>query len=457
MTYQAPAGGFRTFLILWVSQSVSLFGTAMTFFAVNIWLVQDLYPLPEQQPQLAWALAAVGLGFGIPSMLFMPIAGSLVDRWDRKRIMFLTDIGSGLLVAALAWLVAEGMLTLPLLLGLIVPAALLATLHMSAFDTAYASLVNDSQLPRANGMMQTMHALSQLLSPGLAAIMISLPAMARQGLMPDFLSGWLGALRSGAPLAMTLDAVTFWAAAAALLFLSIPSPPKREGEKRGSIWADVRFGARFIWARPPLLSLLFTFAVANFTLQMGVFMPLIVKYQLSADWSVRGFTLETAMAALNTAFAVGGVAGGVLISTWGGLKKHRALGVLVPLVIEGFLLVICGLTGNFWLAVVLIAMMSMGGPIGNSHSQAIWQTQVPREMQGRVFAIRRVLALSAGPLGQVAAGFMAGIMAPGVALALFAGLMGLHTLAHVLFNRPLLHVDEKEYLDRIAAQRAAAS
>lgn len=457
MTYQAPANGFRTFLILWVSQSVSLFGTAMTFFAVNIWLVQELYPHPEQQPQLAWALAAVGLAFGIPSMLFMPVAGSLVDRWDRRRIMFLTDIGNGLLIGALAWLVAEGLLTLPLLLGLIVPAALLATLHGSAFDTAYATLVSDAQLPRANGMMQTMHALSQLLSPGIAALLISLPALARQGVVPDPLSGWLGGLQSGAPLAMTLDALTFWLAAAALLFVRIPSPNRGEGEKGGSVWADIRFGARFIWARPPLLSLLLTFAVANFTLQIGVFTPLIVKYQLSADWSARGFTFETAMAALNTAFAVGGVAGGVLISAWGGLKRRRVLGVLVPLVIEGFLLIICGLTGNFWLAVGLIALMSMGGPIGNSHSQAIWQAQVPREMQGRVFAIRRVLALSAGPLGQVAAGFMAGIMAPGAALAIFAGLMGLHTLAHVLFNRPLLRVDEKEYLDEIAARRAVAS
>lgn len=454
MTYQAPAGGFRTFLILWASQSFSLFGTAMTIFALNIWLIQDLFPRPEQQSELAWALAAVGLSFAIPTMLFMPIAGSLVDRWDRKRIMLATDLGSAILVGGLAWLVACGMLTLPLMLGIIVVAALLSALHGSAFDTAYATLLSDAQLPRANGMMQTMHSLSQLLSPALAATLISLPVLARQGILPGPLAGWLGGLQSGAALAMVLDAVTFAASGLVLLFLTIPSPPRREEGRRGSIWSDIKFGARFIRQRPPLLSLLFVFAMTNFCLQLGVFTPLITKLQLGPDWSARGFTLETALATVNTAWAAGGVAGGLLISAWGGLGRRRVLGVLVPLAVQGGLLVMLGLTRSFWFAVGLAAVIAMGFPSGNAHSQAIWQAQVPREMQGRVFAIRRVLAQSMGPLGQVAAGFMAGIMAPGYALAIFAGLMGFHTLAHLIFNKVLLRVDDKEYLDGLAAKRA---
>ena len=56
MSYQPPPNGWRTFLIMWGTQSVSAFGSALTFFALNIWLTQTLYPLPEQKPQLAWAI-----------------------------------------------------------------------------------------------------------------------------------------------------------------------------------------------------------------------------------------------------------------------------------------------------------------------------------------------------------------------------------------------------------------
>ena len=57
--YQPPPNGWRTFLIIWGTQSASVFGSAMTLFAMNIWLTQTLYPRPDQKPQLAAALAAI--------------------------------------------------------------------------------------------------------------------------------------------------------------------------------------------------------------------------------------------------------------------------------------------------------------------------------------------------------------------------------------------------------------
>ncbi len=78
VTYDAPPNGFRTFLILWASQAVSVFGTALTLFAVNIWLVQVVYPLPEQKSELAWSLAALGMVSGLAAIAATPIAGALV-------------------------------------------------------------------------------------------------------------------------------------------------------------------------------------------------------------------------------------------------------------------------------------------------------------------------------------------------------------------------------------------
>ena len=90
--YQPPPNGWRTFLIVWATQSVSVFGSALTLFAVNIWLTQTLYPLPEQKPQLSLALAAMSLAFALPTVFGAPLAGAWADRHDRKRTMIVDGL-----------------------------------------------------------------------------------------------------------------------------------------------------------------------------------------------------------------------------------------------------------------------------------------------------------------------------------------------------------------------------
>lgn len=87
MACPPPANGFRTFVILWASQSVSVLGTEITLSALNVRLVTVAYPQAGQQPQLAWALAAVGMAKGIASLVTTPFAGALADRLDRRRLM----------------------------------------------------------------------------------------------------------------------------------------------------------------------------------------------------------------------------------------------------------------------------------------------------------------------------------------------------------------------------------
>src|SRR6266542_4781448 len=93
--YQAPANGWRTFLIVWVTQSVSVVGSALTGFAITIWLTTVLYPDPSQRAQLAWALSALNMSFAVPVIFGAPIAGAFVDRHDRKRTMMGMDFLNG--------------------------------------------------------------------------------------------------------------------------------------------------------------------------------------------------------------------------------------------------------------------------------------------------------------------------------------------------------------------------
>jgi DHA3 family macrolide efflux protein-like MFS transporter len=460
MSYQPPPNGFRTFLIVWVTQSISVFGSALTFFALNIWLTQTLYPRPEQKPQLALALSAISLAFALPTVFGAPIAGAWADRHDRKRTMMAMDAANGCLSLLLAVLVVTNALQLWMLIVIIVLSAICGSFHGSAFDTSYAMLVPKEQLPRANGMMQTIWSLSGILSPAIAATLISLPGLARQGLVPGALGATLGQFKDGTALTMGIDTLTFFGAAATLIFLFIPSPKRDDlaavdGQVSKSLWADVKEGALYIWRRRPLLWLLGTFTLANFvSAPMGVFQPLLVKFNLAADWAARGFTFEAALALLSTLAGIGGVAGGFFISTWGGLKRRRVYGVVVPLIVGGLALLVFGLSPWIYLTATAAFLVNVTIPIINAHSQAIWQTQTPNELQGRVFAVRRLIAQFTWPLSTALAGLAAGAFNPGMVMAVLAAILVLFCVGQ-MFNPYLLRVEDKAYLDEMAIRAAA--
>jgi MFS family permease len=452
--YEPPPHGFRTFVILWVTQSVSVFGSALTWFAVTIWLAQSLYPAPEQKPQLAFALTAIGLTYTI-TLVLAPFAGAWADRHDRKRTMLVADVLSGVVSLAMMSLMIAGLLEVWSLLGLMALFAAVSPFNYSAFDASYAMIVPEKQLPRANGMMQTMWSLSSILSPAIAAGIIALPSLARQGIVPGGVGDWLASLHDGAPLAIGIDAVTFLGAAFVLAFLFVPSPRRTDLHVEGttrkkSVWADIKQGAVYIAHRPPLLWLLATFTVINFaSAPVEVLIPLLLKFNLAADWQAQGFTFETALATIGSVGGIGGVLGGVLMSVWGGLKGRKVYGVVVPILIAGIVQIAYGLSSWLYVTAAMNFLFLALIPIMNSHSQTIWQTQVPRELQGRVFSVRRVIAQFSTPIGIMIAGAAGAQLNPGWIIAAFGAVVVVFAAVQ-LFNPFLLKVEDKDYLDELA-------
>lgn len=473
-SYQPPMHGWRTFWIVWLTQSFSALGSQLTFFAIIIWLTQVLYPLPEDKPELAFAISALGIAFGVPAIFGAPLAGAWADRHDRKRTMVVADFLNGLLSLTLMALILTHVLQLWMLLIGAVIGSTLGSFHWSAFNTSYAMIVPAKHLPRANGMMQTTDALSGILAPAIAATIISLPALARQSLSSQstlnsggwaaLFGAWLASLSDGSALAIAFDAITFFIAAATLLFLLIPSPQRADmqaGNPKVSIWADVREGATYIWLRRPMLWLLGTFAVINLVgAPMGVYQTLILKFNLAPDWSARGLSFETALALINTFASLGGVAGGFLISAWGGLKSRRVYGILFPMIVAGIAGAGFGLSPLIYLSAGLLFFRNAMTPLLNAHSQAIWQAQTPHELQGRVFAVRRLIGQFTFPIGTALGGWAAGVYDVGLITAALGLFMVIFCVAQ-LFNPFLMRVEDKAWLEELARastkQTAAAS
>lgn len=450
--YTPPPNGFRTFVIVWVTQSLSVIGSALTFFAMNIWLMQVLYPLPEQKPQLAWAISATSLAYALPTVALAPFTGAWADRYDRRRIMLSMNLLNGLLSLLLLLLIVSGMLQLWSLTVIIALFAALGSFHGAAFDTAYAMLVPEKQLPRANGMMQTMWSLSSVLSPGIAAGLIMLPGLARQGRLAGPLANLLALLPDGSALAIGLDALSFFLAGAVLIFLFIPSPQRSDLEVQSkTLWADIREGGRFIWQRRALIWLLGAFTVSNFVMgTLNVFENLLVRFNLSADWAARGFTLESALALVSSAAGLGGLAGGILMSVWGGLKKQRVLGVLGAMLLMSVFTLFVGLSAGLYLTAGLFFWAYAMSPIANAHSQTIWQSLTPHHLQGRVFAVRRVIAQFTWPLSTALAGLLGSLFNPGGVMVVLAALFLLFITAQ-FFNPVLLGVEDGEAVEEQTA------
>jgi MFS family permease len=254
MAYAPPRYGFRTFVIIWAAQSLSVIGSGMTGFALNVYLAQVLYPTAEQRAELALAFTALNLGFTIPFVFGGPLAGAWADRHDRKQIMIVTNVAKGLITLLTFVLMLSGSLQLWMLVCIGVLAAAASAFHYAAFDASYAMLVPDRLLPRANGMMQTTWSLSGIISPALAALIITLP-----GLLPRDIGilAPLAGMGNGTPLVIAIDALTFFLCAIVLLLVHVPSPMRSDvgasGRIEQSLWGDVREGALYIWHRPPLL------------------------------------------------------------------------------------------------------------------------------------------------------------------------------------------------------------
>jgi MFS transporter, DHA3 family, macrolide efflux protein len=457
MSQDSPASPrFRTFAIIWATQSLSELGNALGAFALIIWLTQTLYPRPDQQPQLAFALSADALAGALPLILTAPFAGNWADHHDRRRTMLAMDLASGSLSLILVFLLASGTLQLWMLLIFTALFSVFGTFHYTAFDTSYIMLVPDRLLPRANGMMQTSLFLTGIIGPALAAFLIAVPQLARQNSLP---LGILAGFNDGTALAMIFNTVSFIIAAVALMLVYIPNP-KKAGEpnlQTGKVWANFKEGAVYIWRRRPLLMLQCMSSSVNFVIApLSVFLPLLVKFNLKDDWNSKGFTFETALALINSGIGLGGVVGGIFITLWGGFKTRRIYGYMLPIIIICLAQITIGLSPLIFLTAGMTFVLGLALPTSNAHGQAIWQRQVAPELQGRVFAVRRMIGRGTAPISLALAGWLAGIFDPGLLMvALNVPLLIVFLVQ--LINPYVLKVEDKEWLEQQANRYADQS
>ncbi len=370
---QTRPTGMLAFVIIWIGQIVSLLGTSMTAFALTIWA----YELTGS----ATALALVGFFFVTPLLIFSPFAGAIVDRYDRKVMMMVSDLASGVATIAILILYLTGKLQIWHLYISSAVQGLFQTFQWPAYSAAITTMLPKEQYGRANGMMSLTDSASNIFAPLLAGALIGVIG--------------IGGI-------MTIDIVTFVFAVGALLFVHIPNPERtHEGAAgQGSIWKEAGYGFRYILVRPSLLGLQIVFLLGNFfvSIPFAIMAPMILASSGNN---------ELVYGSVSSAGAIGGVIGGLAMSAWGG-PKRRVHGVLAGWAISSVLGVVLMGLGD---SLPVWAVASFAGaffiPIINGSNQAIWQAKVAPDVQGRVFSIRRLIAWFVNPAAMLIAGPLA--------------------------------------------------
>lgn len=381
----------RNYRLFFGGQTVSLVGTWITRIATS-WLVYRL-------THSVFLLGVVGFFGQIPTLLLAPFAGVLVDRWNRHRILLVTQVLSMLQSAALAVLTFAGIITVADILALQVVQGIINAFDTPARQAFVVEMVADrADLPNAIALNSSMVNASRIIGPSVGGLIIAAVG-----------EGWC----------FTVDAISYVAVIASLLAMQLEAVPPRTSVTR--ILEELRTGFSYVGRFPPVRdSLLLIALVATMGMPYTVLMPAIAANVLHGGAHTLGY--------LMTSSGVGALAGAFYLAS-----RRSVLGLGRVMVAAtgafGAGLVAFSFSRVLWLSLLLLPVVGGGMMVEMASTNTILQTIVDDEMRGRVMSYYAMAFLGTAPLGSLFAGFLADHIGPmntitlgGVACLVAAGI-----------------------------------
>lgn len=359
----------RKFLPIWVGQLVSLFGSTLTSFALGVNLYQETGSI--------FQFALISVFTLLPGVIVTPVTGPLIDRWGRKRSMILSDTGSAILTAGIIALLYTDRLETWHIYAYAAITSVLGAIQWPAYAATVAVLVPSEHLARANALVASSRALANLTAPLLAGSLIGL-------------IGLWGVV--------TIDLLTFACAISTLALVVIPDPradsvAEAADAPQAGLFHEALEGLRYILHRPGLLGLQIYYALTNFLIGLWEVLttPLVLSFatpaQLGLIWSAGG---------------AGILVGNLTLLAWGG-PRRRIPAIFGASLIVGVGLVLSGLLPYLGLIALGCFLILCFANIGNGLTEAIWQSKVPPEMQGRVLSFEQATSYVLLPLSYLLA------------------------------------------------------
>ncbi|MDW5563435.1 MAG: MFS transporter [Methanomassiliicoccus sp.] len=341
----------RRFVTMWTGQACSFFGAELVQFTLVWWLTMQTH-------------SATVLAFGmimalLPQIIITPLAGTKLDRWNRRRVMIFANIGIAALTTMLVIIFTLDLAEVWVIYVMIFIRSSFAGFLWPAFQASTTMMVPEKFLTKVNGLNESVRGVATIFAPPLGAVLIAMLPVGD---------------------VLIADIATTVLAIGTLMVVSIPQPERRPGPKT-SMKEDLKEAAGFLRSWPGVISLLAVFMVVNFLIS-----PTFSLLPIMAVNHFGGGAME--YASMESMAGIGMIIGGVLMGVWGGFKK-RIVTVLVGISVVGAGILLVGLTpaSGLMMALGLLLVVGMMFPIINASVLAIMQTGVPPEMQGRIFSI----------------------------------------------------------------------
>ncbi|MFD7867711.1 MFS transporter [Streptomyces sp. NPDC059783] len=355
---------------LWTAQTVSSFGDGVTHAALPL-----LALALTRDPM---ALAVVTAAGTLPWLLFGVLGGALVDRWDRRRTMWVADTARAVLLAIPAVAVVLDALSIPLLAAV---AFLLGVggLFFDTAATAYLPALLDREpalLERANSRLRgAQTAMSGFAGPPAGSALLAL----------------------GRAVPLFTDALSFLCSA--LLVRTLPAVPRPVPEARESLLRQARAGAAYVFRDRVLLGLALRPAVGNIAfVAVETVLALFAHERLGID--TYGFGL------LLTAEAAGGLLGAG-IASYLGRRLGTGTALTCTAAVEGLAILGLASAPDPYVAGFSLAVCGAGMGATMVLAPSLRQAIVPGHLMGRVASTSRMLAMCAAPGGAVLGGWLA--------------------------------------------------
>lgn len=358
----------RVFLVLWLTQSFSALGSAMTSFALVIW--------SYQQEGSALVTALLSICSYAPYVLMSIFAGALSDRWDKRRTMLFADAFAALTTVMVFVLIRTDLLEIWHLYVLNALNGLMNTVQKPASTVAVSLLVPKEHYQRVSGLQYFSNSLVTVLTPAIATALFAF---------------------AGLDAVLAFDIVTCVVALVALgFFIRIPAAPSQKADGE-SVLAAAKGGLSYLKRHRGILDLILFLAAINFTASM-------YNAALPAMLLSRAGGGETALGLVNTFTGLATLAGSIVASVAPAPRsrvKMICYTLLFSMSTENLLLAV-GRSAPIWCLAAVLGWCVI--PVMGANMQALFLNYIPIDMQGRVFSARNSLQFFTIPLGYFAGG-----------------------------------------------------
>lgn len=417
----------RGYIFFLVGQWISLLGSNIVNFGI-IWFLTI-----ETGSPFVLALSQF-LGFA-PFLLVTPVAGVFVDRWSRKKVIIFVDFVQAFLGLVLIFFFATGLFSaLELVIIILVITffrGVFGAFHTSAVDTLLPIMVPKEKLSRINGINYLANGAIFIVGPLVGAIAL--------GIIP---------LRD----LLWLDVFTFLISIVPTILVFIPKISRiiQEDQVKSSFKAEFTEGLAFIREKRALLALLVVFTSANFFISpLFTQLPIVITavHSGQAEHLALLFALQQA----------GLLIGSTIMSTWKGFSNH-AKGVFIGIFIMYIGIGVFALAppGLYLLLAFGIFLVGFALPVANVSSETIWAGTVPKELLGRVYAVRRTVAQISGPVATLLTGLLAEVIGV-IPILLMCSVLGLFLLGYSWFFTafPSVEIRIQEKIVEVSASTPA--